>query len=91
MDSLASDTASSYAARLRCSGARLGHRRSSSAWHLPPRSRSILARTGSIWCLLTDLMLSPIGVALWHSVSPEYAGVVKALRACADSQQIRRI
>jgi predicted O-methyltransferase YrrM len=36
-------------------------------------------------------MLSPTGVALWHDVAPDSPGVVKALRACADSKQIQRI
>ena len=36
-------------------------------------------------------MLSPTGVALWHDVSPNCPGVVKALEASADSKGIRRI
>jgi len=36
-------------------------------------------------------MLTPSGVALWHDVAPDSPGVVKALRACADSKQIKRI
>ena len=36
-------------------------------------------------------MLSPTGVALWHDVSPEHPGVVKALEACAESKGIWRI
>jgi predicted O-methyltransferase YrrM len=39
----------------------------------------------------TFSMLSPTGVALWHDVSPDYPGVVKALKVCDGRKDIRLI